>query len=87
MKSLKMSAIRCFFYWESAGDGEINGFMSELDELIVDSVYKLELRRPRKSMMRDNLYNVDMEKCQKRLMGSACCPVWKAWYSHRPIFI
>lgn len=49
-------------------DGEINGFMSELDELIVDSVYKLELRRPRKSMMRDNLYNVDMEKCQKRLM-------------------
>lgn len=49
-------------------DGEINGFMSELDELIVDSVYKLELRRPRKSMMRDNMYNVDMEKCQKRLM-------------------
>ena len=42
--------------------------MSELDELIVDSVYKLELRRPRKSMMRDNMYNVDMEKCQKRLM-------------------
>lgn len=68
-------------------DGEINGFMSELDELIVDSVYKLELRRPRKSMMRDNLYNVDMEKCQKRLMGSVCCPVWKAWCLHRPIFI
>ena len=49
-------------------DGEINRFMSELDELIVDSVYKLELRRPRKSMMRDDMYNVDMAKCQKRLM-------------------
>lgn len=49
-------------------DGEINRFMSELDELIVDSVYKLELRRLRKSMMRDHMYNVDMAKCQKRLM-------------------
>lgn len=47
-------------------DGEINGFMSELDELIVDSIYKLELKRPRKSMMRDNMYNVDMKKCLKR---------------------
>lgn len=50
-------------------DGEINEFMSELDELIVDSVYKLELKRPRKSMMRRNLYNVDMQKCQKRVMN------------------
>lgn len=49
-------------------DGEINGFMSELDELIVDSVYKLELKRPRKSMMRRNMYNVDMKKCLKRVM-------------------
>lgn len=49
-------------------DGEINEFMSELDELIVDSVYKLELKRPRKSIMRDNMYNVDMEKCHKRVM-------------------
>lgn len=49
-------------------DGEINGFMSELDELIVDSVYKLELKRPRKSMMRDNMYNVDMNNCLKRIM-------------------
>lgn len=49
-------------------DGEINGFMSELDELIVDSVYKLDLKRPKKSMMRDNMYNVDMKKCMKRVM-------------------
>lgn len=49
-------------------DGEINEFMSELDELIVDSVYKLELKRPRKSMMRGNMYNVDMDKCLKRVM-------------------
>lgn len=48
-------------------DGEINAFMSELDEKIVDSVYKLELRRPKKSMMRHNMYNVDMKKCFKRL--------------------
>ena len=49
-------------------DAEINSFMSELDELIVDSVYKLELKRPKKSMMRDNMYNVDMKKCWKRIM-------------------
>lgn len=49
-------------------DGEINEFMSELDELIVDSVYKLELKRPKRSMMRKNMYNVDMKKCLKRVM-------------------
>lgn len=48
-------------------DGEINDFMSELNELIVDSVYKLELKRPRKSMLRNNMYNVDMKKCLKRV--------------------
>lgn len=47
-------------------DAEINSFMSELDEKIVDSVYKLELKRPRKSMMRDNMYNVDMKRLAKR---------------------
>lgn len=47
-------------------DGEINEFMSELDEKIVDSVYKLELSRPKKSMMRRNMYNVDIKKCIKR---------------------
>lgn len=48
-------------------DGEINAFMSELDEKIVDSVYKLELSRPRKSIMRDNMYNVDIQKCMRRI--------------------
>ena len=47
-------------------DKEINSLMSELDEKIVDSVYKLELSRPKKSIMRDNMYNVDMKRCQKR---------------------
>ena len=40
--------------------------MSELDEKIVNSVYKLELSRPKKSMMRDNMFNVDMKRCMKR---------------------
>lgn len=48
-------------------DAEINALMSELDERIVDSVYKLELSRPKKSMMRDNMYNVDMKHCMKRI--------------------
>ena len=59
-KILYMLGISC--------DNEINGFMSELDELIVDSVYRLELKRPRRSMMRKNMYNVDMRKCMKRVM-------------------
>lgn len=48
-------------------DAEINKLMSELDEKIVDSVYKLELTRPKNSMMRDNMYNVDMKRCMKRI--------------------
>lgn len=48
-------------------DDEINRLMSELDEKIVDSVYKLELSRPKKSIMRDNMFNVDMKRCMKRI--------------------
>lgn len=48
-------------------DKEINKLMSELDEKVVDSVYKLELSRPKESIMRDNLFNVDMQNCLKRL--------------------
>lgn len=48
-------------------DAEINDLMSELDEKIVDSIYKLELSRPKKSLMRDNLLNVDMDRCMKRI--------------------
>jgi hypothetical protein len=49
-------------------DAEINSFLSELDEYIVDSVYKLELKRPRKSILRNRMYNVDIKKCYKRIM-------------------
>lgn len=48
-------------------DGEMNQLMSELDERIVDSVYKLDLNRPKKSMMRKNMDNMDMKYCMKRL--------------------
>ena len=48
-------------------DDEINRFMSELDEKIVDSIYKLELSRPKKSIMRYNMYNVNMKRCMKKL--------------------
>lgn len=34
---------------------------------IVDSVYKLDLNRPKKSMMRKNMDNMDMKYCMKRL--------------------
>ena len=47
-------------------DPEINQLMSELDEKIVNSVYKLDLSRPKKSIMRDNMYNVDMDQCMRR---------------------
>ncbi len=54
------------FIFGACCDAEINILMSELDEKIVDSVYKLDLSRPEKSIIRDNMYNVDMEKCLKR---------------------
>lgn len=40
-------------------DHEISGLMEELESLIVDSVYKLDLKRPRKSMTRNGMLNVD----------------------------
>ncbi len=57
---------KVLFLLGASCDAEINKFMSKLDELIVNSVYKLDLKRPKKSMMRDNMYNVDMSKCFRR---------------------
>lgn len=48
-------------------DGEINGLLSDLDEKIVNSIYKLDLDRPRKSVIRNNMYNVDLNKLMKKL--------------------
>ena len=41
-------------------DNEINGLLAELETLIVDSVYKLDLKRPKKSMTRNGMLNRDM---------------------------
>lgn len=41
-------------------DNEINGLLAELETLIVDSVYKLDLERPKKSMTRNGMLNRDM---------------------------
>jgi hypothetical protein len=48
-------------------DHEINGLLAHLESLIVNSVYKLDLKRPRKSMTRNGMYNCDMVKVLKEL--------------------
>lgn len=48
-------------------DAEINSLLSELDELIVSSVYKLDLKRPSKSVLRNRMVNLDTKKLNKRL--------------------
>lgn len=50
-------------------DGEINRLLSDLDEKIVNSIYKLDLDRPKKSMVRNNMYNVDLNKLIKKLQN------------------
>jgi hypothetical protein len=41
-------------------DDELNGLIAELETLMVDSVYHLDLKRPRKSFMRNGMLNRDM---------------------------
>jgi len=48
-------------------DHEISGLLAELETLIVDSIYKLDLKRPRKSMTRNGMLNVDMVKILREL--------------------
>lgn len=48
-------------------DHEINGLLAELETLIVDSVYTLDLKRPKKSMTRNGMLNSDMLKILKEL--------------------
>lgn len=48
-------------------DHEINGLLAHLETLIVDSVYKLHLKRPRKSLTRNGMFNIDMLRIAKTL--------------------
>lgn len=48
-------------------DHEINGLLAHLETLIVDSVYKLQLKRPRKSLTRRSMFNPDMIRIARTL--------------------
>jgi hypothetical protein len=48
-------------------DHEVNGLLAELETLIVDSVYKLDLKRPKKSVTRNGMLNSDMLNILKEL--------------------
>lgn len=48
-------------------DAEINGLLAHLETLMVESIYKLDLRRPKKSMTRNGMLNTDMLKILKEL--------------------
>lgn len=43
-------------------DDEIGGLLAHLEVLMVDSVYRLDIRRPKKSLMRNGLLNRDTLK-------------------------
>ncbi len=58
-------------------DLEINSLISKLDELIVTSVYKLDLKRPRKSFVRNMMVNKDAKKLLKRLENNTIPGVFK----------
>lgn len=51
----------------SVCDTELNDLLSKLDELIVNSVYKLDLKRPRRSVVRNRMINLDTKRLTKRL--------------------
>jgi hypothetical protein len=42
-------------------DNEINGLITELDTLIVESIYKLDLQSPKKSLSRNGMLNRDIK--------------------------
>lgn len=48
-------------------DGEISGLIAMLDTMIVESVYKLNIKRPRKSLSRNLMLNNDMLNIVKTL--------------------
>jgi hypothetical protein len=48
-------------------DHEVNGLLAHLETLIVESVYKLHLTRPRRSLTRNGMLNMDMIKIAKTL--------------------
>ena len=61
-------------------DHEISGLLAELESLIVDSVYKLDLKRPRKSMTRNGMLNVDTIKILRELHNNTLLGVNREKY-------
>ncbi len=59
-------------------DAEINSLLSKLDELIVSSVYKLDLKRPSKSVMRNRMANLDTKKLNIRFTEETIPGVYQA---------
>ncbi len=59
-------------------DAKINSLLSKLDELIVSSVYKLDLKRPSKSVLRNRMVNLDTKKLSKRLTQETIPGVYQA---------
>lgn len=58
-------------------DAEINSLLSELDELIVSSIYKLDMKRPSRSVLRNRMANHDTKKLVKRLMKETISGVFQ----------
>lgn len=48
-------------------DAEVNGLLAHLETLMVSSIYKLDLKRPKKSMSRNGLLNIDMIRILQEL--------------------
>ena len=48
-------------------DDEIGGLLAHLEVLMVDSIYRLDMKRPKTSLMRDGLLNRDTLKINKVL--------------------
>lgn len=51
-------------------DNEINALLAELEVLLVDSIYRLKLKRPRKSLTRNGFLNKDMILMVRKLNSS-----------------
>ncbi len=48
-------------------DNEINGLIAKLDTLVVNSIYKLKLRSPKKSYARNGMLNYSTKRVIKEL--------------------
>ena len=69
-KEFNQSCNKCYLLYGLLLDNEINGLIADLDTKVVNSIYKLNLKSPKKGLGRNGMLNSSTKKIIKQLRNN-----------------